>query len=109
MKCARSIGLQDPTSVRVRATRRVRAEGAPRAVAGTASCAESHDLSGDSALLAGPWLASTRCMIEQTWRAILLRGLVAIGFSVVTLLLSPELLPFLSLLFGMYALVDGGI
>jgi uncharacterized membrane protein HdeD (DUF308 family) len=48
-------------------------------------------------------------MIEQTWRAILVRGLAAIGFAIVALLLSPELLPLLSLLFGMYALVDGAI
>jgi uncharacterized membrane protein HdeD (DUF308 family) len=47
--------------------------------------------------------------IAENWRAMALRGLVAVLFGLVVLLWPGLILAVLSLFFGIYALVDGGV
>jgi uncharacterized membrane protein HdeD (DUF308 family) len=47
--------------------------------------------------------------LTQNWRALALRGLVALLFGLVVLFWPGLILAVLSLLFGIYALVDGGV
>ena len=47
--------------------------------------------------------------IAENWRAMALRGLVAVLFGLVVLLWPGLILTVLSLFFGIYALVDGGV
>jgi uncharacterized membrane protein HdeD (DUF308 family) len=46
-------------------------------------------------------------MIAENWRAVALRGLVAVLFGLVVLLWPGLILGVLALLFGIYAIVDG--
>jgi uncharacterized membrane protein HdeD (DUF308 family) len=47
--------------------------------------------------------------LTENWRALALRGLVALLFGLVVLFWPDLILAMLSLLFGIYALVDGGV
>ncbi len=47
--------------------------------------------------------------LTENWRALALRGLVALLFGLVVLFWPDLILAVLSLLFGIYALVDGGV